>query len=232
VTDRRSVLRTFFDVKNPRKVGCEPLCGHRSRATAVRTRRRRRRPRRRRRRKVNGTTSAPDRLLRDALHPLGVGVSSKADRSGGDARLVRARIEEGIPHRLILHKPAFIGPSGFVDSGDEPRRLLGTVAFGRADRCGALACRWRCLHRLDALPARGSKAYPASVTMRLVRDARDAPRARRSRCARWLETARDRGDEGDTGAKLHLERAASRRCARTEARRSDPQERGRLREGP
>jgi hypothetical protein len=57
------------------------------------------------------------------------------------------------------------------------------------------------------------QGLPASVTMRLARDARDAPRARRLLCSA-ARTARDRGDEGDTGATRTPDLDASRlRCS-------------------
>lgn len=219
MTDRRSVLRTFFDVTNPRKVGHEPLCGHRSRATAARTRRRRRRPRRRRRRKVHGTTSAPDRLLRSALSPLGDGVDPR--RTGTAATPPHPR-----ENRRRDSTPAH--PSNRSSSGPLGSRKV-VMSRGVCSAPWPSGARTSAALRpvdgdvyIDSTRSRkGSRAYPASVTMRLARDARDAPRARRSRCACWLETARDRGDEGDTGATRLPEPMASRRCVRTETRRSN-----------
>jgi hypothetical protein len=41
VADRRIVLRTIFDVRNPMKVGCRPLFERETRVTASSERRRR-----------------------------------------------------------------------------------------------------------------------------------------------------------------------------------------------
>jgi hypothetical protein len=158
VTDRRSVLRTFFDVTNPRKVGHEPLCGHRSRATAARTR-------------MTAAAPATATTAKGTRHNFRSGQTSSkrtpsprgrsrptTDRNGGNATPSARESKKGF-HTGSSSQPLFVGPSGFAQSGDESRRLLGTVAFGRADQCSAQACRWRCLHRLDALP-QGKQGLP------------------------------------------------------------------------
>jgi len=151
------------------------------RATAAGSHRRRRRPRRRRRRKVSSTTSAPDRLLERALPPFG---RRRPDDDAENRKAPRdVRMRGGIPHRLIL-----------LTKVDDPRR---------AAAASRLPCALRPVDgdvRIDSTrPLQRGQGLPASVMMRLARDARDAPRLRRC-CMRRLKTARDRGDEGDTGA--------------------------------
>jgi hypothetical protein len=112
VTDRRSVLRTFFDVTNPRKVGCEPLCGHRSRATAVRT--------------PDGVGArdgdGDERYM--AQLPLRTDFfetrssfrgrsRSTADRTGGDAHPSVRESKKGF-HTGSSSRPLSSGPSGFA----------------------------------------------------------------------------------------------------------------------
>jgi hypothetical protein len=141
-------------------------------------------------------------LLRDGVGPRRSGQAATPDPTARESK-------KGF-HTGSSSHPLTGGPSGSRFAAMS-RGSACAEAFGHSDLCSARACRWRCLHRLDALPARGAVAHPASVMMRLARDARDAPRAWRSRPARWLETAWERGDEGDTGATRLPDFNASRR---------------------
>jgi len=103
------VFGPFFDVKNPRKIGCEPLCGHRGKP-------RYRTPAAGDRGKETQTASAPAtasvtqgtwRNFHSGQTSSKRTPSSRTETHPGRFRQAATpsrieRTEEGIPHRLIL----------------------------------------------------------------------------------------------------------------------------------